>query len=490
MAGMFVLDVPSESYPLDFTDIKHVAEGFRIQNQLLANVTHLETVFQQLDLDNDGFLNHTEYTHLPDVLDKVDTGITKAREDAALVEANARRLEQEEEVSLAQRRLQKGMWHGQPVTPEVCGAQIPRKFFCSFDVSCRIDCQECGWKSATDQAYSMCVRPTPTSCRADGKKIYCKSDDLCHPSGNCSNCVDRPIVDFSLSQCLAKWWDDEPLQDWTNWVCRDRNNVGMPCRADQDCIYGLKKCLYGKCLSKQPYNPDMKCDTHFDCPHIGFYCPADPTGGINPYWIKYCRKQRSEGMTCSEDMECQPELRCNTAEPQARCRMLFSLEEGALASHDMFCVHGWRDMNDKCAPAAKSKKAGRPCDVDKDCTTTDATNRPGRCVCKAWWDKDESKYCEPVPGDYTNHQESLRNFVWFQAKNCGSFWTEDQCLQVFGDEFRSLKLKYECEKQKLAGGPYLPPPDSGIIDYDRFPDYCNSANSNTEMYQIRRRRTR
>merc|ERR1712224_323856 len=101
-----------------------------------------------------------------------------------------------------------------------------------------------------------------------------------------------------------------------------------------------------------------------------------------------------------------------------------------------------------------------------------------------------SKYCEPVAGDFPEYLESLRDFMWFQAKNCGSFWTEEQCMQVWGNSFRSLKLKYECDKQKIAGGPYLPPGDSGVQDYDRFPDYCGSDNSNTEKYQVRRRRTR
>jgi hypothetical protein len=488
-AAAFVDNMRVEAYPLDFTDLGHLALGFRVQGNILSNITDLETVFLQLDLDNDGFLNHTEYTMLPNVLNRVSVALTKAKQEAINVEASARRLDAEEAEEHA-RRLQNGTWQGSPVTAEVCGAQVPRKYYCSFDISCKTKCQECGWKSATDEAYSMCVRPTPTACRADNRKIYCKSDDLCHPAGNCTDCVDRPTVDFAQSMCLATWWGEKPLTHWTNWVCRDRNKVGMPCRADQDCIYGLRKCMYGKCLSKQPYNPNMKCDSDYDCPHIGFYCPVDPTGGINPYWIQYCRKQREEGMTCADDRECMPEARCNKAEPQPRCRRLFSLIEGSLASDDTFCEHGWRDMNDKCASPAKSKRASRPCDMDKNCVTTDATMRPGRCVCKAWWDKDESKYCEPVAGDYENHQEALRNFIWFRAKNCGSFWTEEQCMQVFGDSFRFLKLAYECEKQELSGGPYLPPYDCGVVDYDRFPDYCSSTNSNTEMYQTRRRRTR
>jgi len=177
-------------------------------------------------------------------------------------------------------------------------------------------------------------------------------------------------------------------------------------------------------------------------------------------------------MTCNEDRECEPELRCNTEEAQPRCRRLFSLEEGSPAADDVFCTSGWRDRLDKCAPAAKSKQAGRSCDGDRGCETTDITGRTGNCVCKAWWERDEAKYCEPVAGDYEDHQMRLRDFLYFKVTNCGHFWTEEECMQVFGDKVMRLKLEIDCEKQKLSNGPYLPPPDCGINDYERFGDAC------------------
>lgn len=465
------------AFPIDFATFKHVAEGYRIQGIVLQAITELETVFLQLDMDNDGLVYQPEFERIPSVLARIDTALSKQHSEMAAVEAAAASATADEAEAESYRRLTLGnasitSYNGQYVTPELCGALNPRRYYCSFDISCKLNCEECGWKSAHDEAYSTCVRPTNIACKADNAKVYCLSDDRCHPPGNCTECVDRPIVDYSQSMCLAKWWEMEPLPLWTNWVCRFRNKVGMPCFHDQDCIHGLRRCLYNKCLPKQPYNSKHECLSDHDCPHLGFYCPTDPTGGANPYWIQYCRRQRSVGMVCAEDRECEPDLQCNTAEPQPRCRKLFSLEVGALAKADELCSRGWRDRDDKCAVPAKSKEAGRPCHLDSDCVTTDMTGRPGSCVCKAWWADDESRYCLPVAGDYDNHQESLRDFLYFKATKCGSFWTEDECFEVFGDTARKLKLKVLCETQTLAKGPYLPPADCGIDDYDRFSDYC------------------
>jgi len=301
--------------------------------------------------------------------------------------------------------------------------------------------------------------------------VYCPADQLCYPPEKCgTSCIDRPIVDYALHMCVALWWAPEPLTQWTNWVCRPRNKVGMPCRNDQDCIFGLRRCLLGECQPFKPYT--QNCTHDHDCPHLGYYCPSDPTGGKSRYWVKYCRRQRAEGLSCAEDRECAPDLRCNVEEPQPRCRRLFSLEVGSLAAHDSLCMLGWRDRNNRCAPAARSKQRGRGCDSDSDCVTTDGTGRFGQCVCKSWWDRDDAKYCLPVAGDYDGHQEALRNYLSFRFRKCGSFWTEEECLDVFGQEAMVLKLEVECETQRLAGGPFLPPAECGIHDSDRFPDPC------------------
>lgn len=472
-----------DHFPVGFEDFKFSAKGYMIGGKLLEDIIQLESMFLQLDENNDGLLTAYEFAKLAGVLDQLEQTVAAQEAKAA----STRRLVNHSDASMARTDPANNGTSttsiavsvtsaptppAVAVRPEACGAMFPRQYYCSFDQSCKADCQECGWKSATDTAFSMCVRPTPSACHADGNKEFCPSDQTCHPDGDCSQCVDRPIVDHSQHICLGLWWLPEPPIQWSYWVCRDRNKVGMPCRHDQDCIYGLKRCLGGKCQPLQPYNMNHTCESDFDCPHLGYYCPADPTGGEDIYWVQYCRVQKQENEVCKEDRQCQPNMRCNTAEPRPRCRRLFSLDIGTPAKMDALCSFAWRDRYNKCAPPAKSKQAGRSCDSSRDCQTTDETGRTGNCACKNWWDSDDSKYCLPVSGDYPRHWESLRDYYQFQSQNCGSFWTEEECLRIFGNQALALKLAVQCETQTLSGGAYLPPPDCNINDDERFPDYC------------------
>mmetsp|Transcript_10548 Transcript_10548/g.18778 ORF Transcript_10548/g.18778 Transcript_10548/m.18778 type:complete len:644 (-) Transcript_10548:54-1985(-) len=466
---------PASAYfPMNYAAFRASAAGYRVQERLVQNITTPEHLFLNLDVNVDGELSSEEFKKLPQILGELDAAVNQLRvmeehaaREAALLAAGRRLTE-----NRGNGRANDGSNPREQASPEVCNAQSPRQHYCSFDVSCKVDCAECGWKSAHDKAFAECVPPSPDVCYADGQQVYCQSDQRCHPPGDCSNCVDRTVVDHAQHTCLALWWDPEPLPTWTNWVCRYRNKIGMPCVADQDCIHGMRRCLNGACMPFQPYNANQTCVDDYDCPHLGFYCPSDPTGGQNPYWVQYCRAQRDEGMTCSEDRECKPDMRCNTGEALARCRRLFSLDIGDPAAADFFCMFGWRDRDGKCAPPAKSKEAGRSCDSDRDCITTDETGRRGTCTCKAWWDKDDSKYCKPVAGDFYRHQEKLRDYLWFRADKCGSFWTEQECLRIWGDDALKLKLAVECEIQELSGGPYLPPESCGIKDNERFGDPC------------------
>jgi len=487
-------------FPQGFEDFQKSAHGYVLQGILLQDLIQLESMFLQLDENNDGLLQASEYANLPNALVALNT--------AALSQLSAssgsRRLangsfERFLEEFTGERKLQGSTTTQETTTtsttltpapapaamvvrPEACGAMVPGKFFCTFDQSCKADCKECGWKSATDSAFSMCVRPTALTCHADGGKEFCATDQSCHPNGDCSSCVDRPIVDHASHMCLAVWWKPEPSPQWTNWVCRDRNKVGMPCRNDQDCIHGLKRCLGGTCQPLQPYNQNLTCEVDYDCPHLGYYCPADPTGGENIYWVQYCRRQKQKDETCQEDRQCYPDTLCNTAEPQPRCRRYFSLKIGTPAKDDTLCSLGWRDRFGKCAPPAKSKEAGRNCDSDRDCLTTDATGRTGECRCKSWWDKDDSKYCEPVTGDYKDHWVKRRDYLSFRFNQCGSFWTEEECLRVYGSQGWKLKLGMLCEMQKLAGGPYMPPADCNVVDAEKFPDYCAQESAGVPAY--------
>lgn len=500
-AQQIISDMGAALFPQGFDDFAKSARGYKLQGMLLQDIIQMESMFLQLDQNNDGVLDAGEFSRLPATLAALDTAALAQK--AAAAKSSSRRLgdgvferhlEMFEDDISDERELQMipnlasmestsettttdpGVAPSVAVRPEECGSMVPVKYFCSFDSSCKDDCKECGWKSATDSAFSQCVRPTAMTCHADGHQVFCPTDQSCHPEGDCSRCVDRPIVDHAQHLCLAVWWLDEPSTQWTNWVCRDRNKVGMPCRADQDCIYGMKRCLSAgggqECQPLQPYNQNLTCETDFDCPHWGYYCPEDPTGGENIYWVQYCRTQKKHDETCKEDRQCVPDSLCNTAEPQIRCRRYFSLPIGTPSKSDDLCSFGWRDKHGKCAPPAKSKEAGRSCDRDSDCITTDSTGRSGRCRCKAWWDKDDSKYCEPVTGDYKDHWASRRDWISFRWGTCGNNWSEEECMKVYGQEATSRKLKMLCETQQLSGGPYLPPPDCNVVDMRKFPDYC------------------
>merc|ERR1719159_2068084 len=106
----------------------------------------------------------------------------------------------------------------------------------------------------------------------------------------------------------------------------------MKCVHDQDCLHGMRRCLNGECQPLQPYNASHLCEHDDDCAHKGYYCPEDATGDQNPYWVQYCRQQKTEGEMCLADRECLPDHRCNLAESAPRCRRLFSLPIGEYAS--------------------------------------------------------------------------------------------------------------------------------------------------------------
>lgn len=98
----------------------------------------------------------------------------------------------------------------------------------------------------------------------------------------------------------------------------------------------------------RPYEETHICKSHYDCPHVDYYCPDDPTGN-DPFWIKYCRMQLGEGRKCKSDYECRADMLCNTIEiPAPRCRRIFSLPLGHVAKEDKLCVTGWTNKNKVC----------------------------------------------------------------------------------------------------------------------------------------------
>lgn len=357
------------------------------------------------------------------------------------------------------------------------------EYYCALKKVCVPSCETgCNWQSVENNEQSSCDTPSPETC-AKVNKYFCGSDDACHTS--CNSCTGRGILDASQSACLAPWWNPNPSNDMSTWVCRHRYKVGRVCNHDQDCIYGLRKCAELKtttnryfaakeCLPYKPYEETHMCEVHHDCPHINYYCPKDPTG-VDSFWIQYCRKAKGENRKCTHDDECQTDMLCNLMDsPSPRCRRYFSLPLGHRAHSPLLCTTLWTNNNNVCTYAAKSKRVGRRCASDSDCTTTDPTGKTGTCSCKDWWSSGTSKYCLPVAGDYDNKVEKMRDWLYFKAKNCGRFWTDQDCLEEFGDEAKKLHHALECETQTLSRGPYLPPADDCQLNPNNdFVDYCS-----------------
>ncbi|CAD7974952.1 unnamed protein product [Amoebophrya sp. A25] len=473
--GPIILQALSPTiFPLTFDKFVHMASTYLIKGRPITDYVTLVEFFQRLELNFDGFLTAAE----------VDSKLTKTLME---LEAEAERKEQErtvEQLTSLQnaRQLQivgnVAAHQQQSISPDSCLQEVPPQFYCSILVMCVADCSMCGWKSVGDTEFFICVAPSPTSCREAGQK-YCGADEKCHTL--CADCVGRPILDYSQNACLSPWWYSTPSMDTSTWICRHRRKVGRSCIHDQDCIYGLHKCLAARttagtkrqCMPLRPYEETHICKSHLDCPHVDYFCPDDPTGN-DPFWIKYCRMQLGEGRKCTSDLECQSDMLCNTIEvPAPRCRRLFSMPLGWRAKEDRLCVTGWTNKNRVCTYPAKSKRVGLACTSNADCTTTDPTGRTGTCYCKDWWEDKNSKYCLPVAGDMLNHLQAVRDLEFFKATSCGKFYTDEECLEEYTASMVPLRDRVEGETQCLSSGPYLPATSCNLGDGGgKYIDYC------------------
>jgi hypothetical protein len=480
-----VQDITRSSFPMTFSDFERGSQGYMIGGiggYHLHEIVPIDVLFVQLDLDANGLLTHLEFSNLPVLL-----GDAEKAADKLTAEAEARMLE-----SAWQRRLQDSVLSYREPNPaanpdieaKVCKADGDR-IYCPLDMTCKPpgDCSTCGWKTAVDFEESTCVQPSTIACKNDNGKTFCPTDMSCHPPGNCSNCPSMSIADHAQHKCLEPWWEEKPRDTWTSWICRHRKKVGMTCVNDMDCLYGTRRCLLGKCQSLQPYNSEHTCSEDLDCPHVGYYCPTDPTFGEDPYFVQFCRRQRESGDKCSVDRECEPGTVCNDVERPKRCRGFFSIPtwtdecgDNCKAKDPNLCVTGWTDKFDRCTVPAKSKSFGRSSGKDSDCETTDQTGKSGNCTCKAWWDGGEPKYCLPVFGDMINEGERVRDWIYFKKENCGNFWSDDECVEEFGEDARCLLKKLNCEVQTLSNGPYLPPPGcADLRTQDRYENHCECS---------------
>jgi hypothetical protein len=512
--GMHVVRTISKtSFPMTFVDFERGAAGYMIggiTGYPLHEIIAIDILFVQLDTDANGLLNQQEFKNLPVLLGdaEVEANKRRAAEEGRML-AEARRLW---ENSSAARKLsdsplayQEGMYLNDLLMPnpenepKVCKAENGR-VYCPLDMTCKPpnDCSTCGWKTAVDREQSLCVQPDAEACKKDGGKMYCPTDMTCHPPGDCRNCPSMTITDHAQHKCLEPWWEKEPRSTWTSWICKHRKKVGMKCTYDMDCLFGTRRCLPTSsgseptCQSMQPYNPEHTCASDLDCPHVGYYCPSDPTFGEDPYFIKFCRKQFAAGQKCDEDRECEPGTVCNDVERPKTCRAYYSVpncpsssggrncqspgpEGNCCAKDPNLCISGWTDKYDQCAVSAQSKAVGRSCGRDEDCLTTDQTNKTGECTCKVWWDGGEPKYCLPVSGDLENSGEKMRDWLWFKKMKCGTFWSDEECVSEFGDDAKEKLQEVKCELQCLSNpaGPNLPPRAcKSLLEQEKYMDQC------------------
>lgn len=104
--------------------------------------------------------------------------------------------------------------------------------------------------------------------------------------------VIKHFVVLCVWSCWAEWEVHHAFQKWVITATGD----GTPFRIHEGStkiyakssrrrisqFWGVEK-LGGAPPSR--YNANQTCESDFDCPHLGFYCPSDPTGGQNPYWV-------------------------------------------------------------------------------------------------------------------------------------------------------------------------------------------------------------
>merc|ERR1712216_1009401 len=74
-------------FPQGFEDFKKSADGYMLQGILLQDLIQLESMFLQLDQNNDGLLQSEEYAKLPNTLAALDAA---ALAQSSAVNANRR----------------------------------------------------------------------------------------------------------------------------------------------------------------------------------------------------------------------------------------------------------------------------------------------------------------------------------------------------------------------------------------------------------------
>jgi hypothetical protein len=238
--------------------------------------------------------------------------------------------------------------------------------------------------------------------------------------------------------------------------------------SDMDCVFGAKTCVSQKCA---PISSGSPCKSHRDC-GIGFHCPSDPTGGLDPYYSQTCKPQEKEGGDCMQDANCLGIFKCN----EGKCRKMFSLYPGNATVVPELCQSGQVDISGKvCSIRYNSKRAAQTCASDMDCGTTDISGSVARCQCTGWWESDSvaCKRCQAVTGDLSNDAESLRDYLYQRGTLCSSVWSDEECRREVPQVSTWWNI-YMCELQTLGGGVSVLSSPSVCSDSEPLrKNYCN-----------------
>ena len=453
-------------FDIELEDFVASITGYSIGGEVrLTDLVSGDDLFMLLDQDLNGYVNETEWSLIPNVLGNLATLVDipgRRRLTTTLIPPlTGEDILQCLNLTDASPPSLVTACAAPDLQGQICRAQSG-KFYCLADQTCVTACADCAWLRAEDLQSHRCVAPTPGSCKAIGK-MYCSSSASCLPFGDCTECNELVFADTVRFTCLAAWWGNTPSALSADWVCRDRKGAGMSCRSDQDCVAGTLMCVGSTC---EPITTGV-CATDRDCA-IGFYCPPDPTGGEDPFYTQDCKPQKADGETCTADSECVGTSRCNSFDDT--CRSLFSLPPGTAVSDPFLCDSGQVGSDGAtCSVPYGSRRLAQACVADADCLTTDPSGSVAECSCRNWWDDNTQacKACVPVFGDFGNYGESLRNYLYNRGVQCGSVWTESECLRE-KPKVQSMWKQYMCEEQRLRGGLVaVPEPcvDDSVVDY-------------------------
>lgn len=192
-----------------------------------------------------------------------------------------------------------------------------------------------------------------------------------------------------------------------NFTCvaepRPQKEVAYPgefCKHDSDCVSGA--CIFSRCSAS---SLGEKCSYQRDC-NVGLYCSND----------KVCKAQKTEGMDCGSDYECQNNLGCDrTFFTEGKCVKYFSVQNfdnvglclstsgGGISN---LCQEGSCDVVDiakgtgSCISAWENVNFGLSCDTDDECMGDNGYSvYIGACSCGM--SQYGNKYCNSFTGDYS-----------------------------------------------------------------------------------------